>query len=63
MKFHLTLLMTAFFVVSAIHANAEDTREVTWDDLVPAELDFEDPFEKLTEDQLYNLALVARYRE
>ena len=63
MKFHLTLLMTALFMLAGIDANAGDTREVTWDDLVPAELDFEDPFEKLTEDQLYNLALVARYRE
>ncbi len=63
MKFHLTLLMTAFLTLSAVHANAEGAREVTWDDLVPAELDFDDPFEKLSEDQLYNLALVARYRE
>lgn len=63
MKFHLTLLMTAFLTLSTVHANAEGAREVTWDDLVPAELDFDDPFEKLSEDQLYNLALVARYRE
>ena len=35
-----------------MHAYAEDTRDVTWDDLVPADLDFDDPFEKLTEDQL-----------
>lgn len=63
MKFHLTLLMTALLMLSAVHANAEDAREVTWDDLVPAELDFDDPFEKLSDDQLYNLALIARYRE
>ena len=63
MKFYLTLLMTVFLVVSGMHVNAEDAREVTWDDLVPADLHFDDPFEKLTEDQLYNLALIARYRE
>ena len=63
MKFHLTLLMTALLSLSGMHASAEGAREVTWDDLVPAELDFDDPFEKLTEDQLYNLAVVARYRE
>jgi hypothetical protein len=63
MKFHLTLLMTAALALAGTLANAEDAREVTWDDLVPAELDFDDPFEKLTEDQLYNLAVVARYRE
>ncbi len=63
MKFHLTLLMTALLALSGMQASAEGAREVTWDDLVPAELDFDDPFEKLTEDQLYNLAVVARYRE
>ena len=63
MKFHLILLITACLIVSGMQANAEEAREVTWDDLVPPELDFEDPFEKLTEDQLYNLALIARYRE
>lgn len=63
MKFRLILLITLFMVLSGGHVNAVDTREVTWDDLVPAELNFEDPFEKLTEDQLYNLALIARYRE
>jgi len=63
MKFHLTLLISAVLMLSGMHASAEGAREVTWDDLVPAELDFDDPFEKLTEDQLYNLAVVARYRE
>jgi hypothetical protein len=63
MKYHFILLITALMTLPSVHINAEDTREVTWDDLVPAELDFDDPFEKLYEDQLYNLALIARYRE
>lgn len=63
MKLRFIQLMTALIILSFTIANAEGAQEVTWDDLVPAELHFDDPFEKLTEDQLYNLALVARYRE
>jgi len=63
MKYRLILLMAVIMMLPGTHANADDIREVTWDDLMPAELDFDDPFEKLTEDQLYNLATVARYRE
>ena len=63
MKFRFMRLIAVLMTLPVTFVNAEDTREVTWDDLVPAELHFDDPFEKLTEDQLYNLALVARYRE
>lgn len=63
MKFRLILLLAVLMMLPGTHASADDIREVTWDDLMPAELDFDDPFEKLTEDQLYNLATVARYRE
>ena len=63
MKLRFLLLMTVLSTLPFTSSHAENAVEVTWDDLVPAELDFEDPFEKLTEDQLYNLALIARYRE
>jgi hypothetical protein len=63
MKFPLLLCTTVFFMVSGLHANAEGALEITWDDLVPESAQFDDPFEKLYEDQLYNLALIARYRE
>ena len=63
MKFRSVLVITALTTLLSAYVTAEDVREVTWDDLVPAELDFDDPFEKLYEDQLYNLALIARYRE
>lgn len=43
-------------------ANAEDVREITWADLVPA-YTFEDPFEGLTSDQLYRLDTIYRTRE
>jgi hypothetical protein len=42
-------------------ANAEDMREITWADLVPAST-FEDPFEALTSDQLYRLDTIYRTR-
>ena len=63
MKFHLTLLMAALTVLLSVHVHAEDVREITWDDLVPESAHFDDPFVNLYEDQLYNLALIARYRE
>ena len=63
MRLRFILLTTAMALLPVGFASAEDAQELTWDDLVPAALDFEDPFEKLTEDQLYNLALIARYRE
>lgn len=63
MKFHLILLITALMTLPSVHLNAEDIREISWDDLVPESAQFDDPFEKLYEDQLYNLALIARYRE
>jgi len=62
-KYRLLLLITAFFMLPGLAVHAEEAREVTWDDLVPASAEFDDPFEKLYEDQLYNLALIAKYRE
>ena len=42
---------------------AQETREITWDDLLPKkDVPFDDPFEKLTEDQLFELGLIARRR-
>lgn len=63
MKFPLLLCITAFFMFTGLHANAEDVRELTWDDLIPRDLHFDDPFEKLTDQQLYDLSTVALYRE
>lgn len=59
-----TVLCAALFVmVPKGWAESNEVRELLWDDLIPAELNFDDPFEKLTEEQLYSLALVAQYRE
>lgn len=40
-------------------ASALESQEISWDDLVPAESEFDDPFTKLDEDTLYELTLVA----
>jgi len=45
------------------HVYAERSIEIGWEDLEPKGLDFYDPFEELTEDQMYNLALVAEFRD
>ena len=42
--------------------SAADVREIGWQDLIPPP-DFEDPFEALTEDQLYDLGTIVRTRE
>lgn len=42
---------------------ASEPKEITWDDLVPAEAQFDDPFTTLDEDQLFELSLVAQIRD
>ncbi len=44
-------------------AIADEPREITWDDLVPAEAQFDDPFTRLDEDTLFELSLVANVRD
>lgn len=63
MKYRLILLFVSLIMLPGMAASAEEIRELTWDDLIPANLDFDDPFEKLTDEQLYNLGTVALYRE
>ena len=63
MKYRLIFLLAVLILLPGMHADADEVREVTWDDLIPADLDFDDPFEKLTDAQLYNLGTVALYRE
>jgi hypothetical protein len=63
MKYRLILLLAALMLLPGMQASAEEIRELAWDDLIPTNLHFDDPFEKLTEAQLYNLGTVALYRE
>lgn len=52
------ILLLAWFAL----AGAAEVREISWQDLVPPP-DFEDPFEALSEDQLYDLGTIVRTRE
>lgn len=65
MKYRLVYLFAAFMMLPGLYAYADSSgaTEINWEDLVPKHLNFDDPFEKLTEQQLYNLATVARYRQ
>ena len=63
MKYRLIFLLAALMLLPVMQTSAEEIRELAWDDLIPAKLHFDDPFEKLTEAQLYNLGTVALYRE
>lgn len=44
-------------------AHAQTAREIGWADLIPAMAPFDNPFEKLTEEQYYQLGLVFYVRE
>jgi hypothetical protein len=46
-----------------VAAFADEPREISWDDLMPAEAEFDDAFTKLDDDQLYELSLVAQIRD
>ncbi len=47
----------------AAPAPAQSAREIAWTDLIPAMAPFDNPFEKLTEEQYYQLGLVFYVRE
>lgn len=51
-----------FIVSVAVPSVAGQVKQLGWHDLVK-KVEFEDPFDALTEDQLYDLGLVARVRQ
>jgi hypothetical protein len=56
----ITLIASLLFNTGAI---AAEPREITWDDLVPAEAEFDDAFTKLDEDTIFELSMVAGVRD
>lgn len=54
-------VLIVMLLISPAFSTAE--RELKWDDLIPGTVDFVDPFEKLTPDQLFYLGTVARIRQ
>lgn len=57
------LSLIAINLIFSLSTNATEPREITWDDLVPAEAQFDDVFTRLDEDQLYELSMVADLRD
>lgn len=56
----ITLISSLLFNAGAI---AAEPREITWDDLVPAEAEFDDAFTKLDENTIFKLITVAGVRD
>ena len=56
----ITLLLSAPLYAAE---STENSVEIGWEDLEAKGVEFEDPFEELTEDQMRKLILVAEYRE
>ena len=50
-------------VLLNLGASAAEFREITWDDLVPAAAEFDDPFTRLDEDTLFELSLTVQIRD
>lgn len=59
----LPVLALCLGLLASFQSGAAEPREITWDDLVPAEAQFDDPFTKLDEDTLFELSLVAQIRD
>ncbi len=59
-QFSMAFLASLLFNVAA---TAAESREITWDDLVPAEAQFDDAFTRLDEDTLYELSMVVGVRD
>ena len=62
-RFHLVVIGLILALMFSAVGHAREWLEVTWDDLVPADSEFDDPFTRLDEEQLYNLTLVAQIRD
>lgn len=53
-----TIILT--FILSTSLLNSQEYKLLSWDDLKP-QTNFEDPYKKLTKEQLYNLGQLANY--
>ena len=62
MKKRMMAIPVALTVLFLAPAFASTVLELGWKDLVPV-MEFDDPFEKLSEDQLHHLRIIARVRQ
>jgi hypothetical protein len=56
------IIFTFLFLTIFTSLFAQEVKVIQWYNLVSDEVKFDDPFEKLTEDQIYDLSYVARMR-
>jgi hypothetical protein len=56
------IIFTFLFLTVFTSIFAQEVKVIQWHNLVSDEVKFDDPFEKLTEDQIYDLSYVARMR-
>ena len=56
------IIFTFLFLTVFTSIFAQKIKVIQWHNLVSDEVKFDDPFEKLTEDQIYDLSYVARMR-
>ena len=59
----LPCLIAFILVATGGFSASKVSRTLTWPDLIPPQVTFEDPFNSLTKKQRYQLALLARIRE
>jgi hypothetical protein len=62
MQFKYTLAFVILLLVCGTSFSQSPPRAMTWEDLLPQDMEFEDPFEALTPEQLSNLSIIARMR-
>ncbi|RZP60515.1 DUF3299 domain-containing protein [Vibrio vulnificus] len=63
MKMKCALGLLLVVIGTNISYSAESVSEISWPDLIPVVPDFDDPFQKLNSSQLYDLSVIAGYRE
>ncbi|MCY1719972.1 DUF3299 domain-containing protein [Prolixibacteraceae bacterium Z1-6] len=51
-----------FLVITGLVGKAQDFKELSWYDLAP-KVEFDDPFTRLSTEQLHSLSQIAKYRE
>lgn len=56
------LIVTICLLIAGLVGKAQEFKELSWGELAP-KVEFDDPFAKLSSEQLYNLKQIARYRE
>ncbi len=62
-RYHITLPALFAALLLSFAALADESREITWDDLIPPDAEFDDVFTRLDEDTIFELSLVAQIRD